>query len=306
MIGRVAALHYIHGLNHQEVADLVGLSRVQVTRLLAKARAEGIVEIRVNSDEAIFPELQFALQERFNLEQIWVAPSFKEADETSDSIGAVGAKYLRTALKPGMVVAVGLSATLDLIAPHLGKDPLDVTFVPAIGSRPSSHASVNPHEVASSLAEAVSGSATFFPAPFLASSPESAKTMRAEPDVALALKLARKADLAIFGIGGVNRGAGILLDTIGTEEFVNKLLADGAVGDISAAYFDAQGKSVASSMDNKIVGLNMKEILEIPKRVAFAGGKDKVKAIATAASSGLITALVTDIDTAQKLLEFKR
>jgi lsr operon transcriptional repressor len=130
--------------------------------------------------------------------------------------------------------------------------------------------------------------------------------MRAEPDVAIALKLARTADLAIFGIGGVNRGAGILLDTIGTGEFVNKLLTDGAVGDMSAAYFDAQGKSVASSMDDKVVGLNMKEILGIPKRVAFAGGKDKIKAIAAAASSGLITALVTDIDTAQKLLDFKR
>jgi lsr operon transcriptional repressor len=118
--------------------------------------------------------------------------------------------------------------------------------------------------------------------------------------------LARTADLAIFGIGGVNRGAGILLDTIGTGEFVNKLLTDGAVGDMSAAYFDAQGKSVASSMDDKVVGLNMKEILGIPKRVAFAGGKDKIKAIAAAASSGLITALVTDIDTAQKLLDFKR
>jgi lsr operon transcriptional repressor len=203
------------------------------------------------------------------------------------------------------VVAVGLSATLDLIAPHLGKDPIDVTFVPAIGSRPTSHETVNPHEVASSLAEALSGTATYLPAPFLASSPESAKTMRNEPDVALALNRARKADLAIFGIGGVIRGSGILLDTIGTEEFVGKLLADGAVGDISAAYYDTNGQAVSSSIEERVVGLNMKEILEIPKRAAFAGGKDKIKPIATAASAGLITALITDLETAKKLLEYK-
>lgn len=306
MLGRVAALHYIHGLTHQEVADLVGLSRVQVTRLLAKARAEGVVEIKVHSDEAIFPELQIALQEKFKLDQVWIAPTFKTLPETLDSIGAVGATYLRAVMKPGMTVAVGISATLDLIAPHLGRDPIDVTFVPAIGSRPPSHETVNPHEVASSLAEAVSGTATYLPAPFLASSPETARVLRQEPDVALALGLARKADLAIFGIGGVIRGSGILLDAIGTEEFVNELLDDGAVGDISAAYFDINGKSVKSSFEERVIGLNMQEILEIPKRVAFAGGQDKIKAIATAASTGIITALITDFDTAEKLLAYKR
>lgn len=305
MLGRVAALHYTHGLTHQQVGDLLGLSRVQVTRMLAKARAEGIVEIRVHSDESIFPELQIALQDKYKIEHVWIAPSFADAEETQESIGKVGADYLRTIMKPGMTVAVGLSGTLALIAPHLGRDQIDVTFVPAIGSRPSSHGSANPHEVANLLAEAVGGTARHLPAPFLASSPESAKTMRAEPDVSQNLKLARSADVGIFGIGGVKKGTGILLETVGTDEVIGELRAGGAVGDISAAFFDAKGKPVKCSLDSRIIGLNMQEIQSLPKRIAFAGGKEKVSAIASAIESGLINALVTDLDTAQALLNLK-
>jgi lsr operon transcriptional repressor len=306
MLGRVAALHYTHGLTHQQVGELVGLSRVQVTRMLARARAEGIVEIRVHSDEAIFPELQIAVQEMYQIENVWIAPTFPTEKETQESIGKVGAEYLRTIMKPRMTVAVGLSGTLALIAPHLGREHIDVTFVPAIGSRPSSHGSANPHEVANLLAEAVGGTARHLPAPFLASSPESAITMRAEPDVKENLILAREADIGIFGIGGVKRGSGILLETVGTDAVIVELKSGGAVGDISAAFFDSNGRPVKSSLDSRIIGLSIEEILALPKRVAFAGGKEKFFAIASAIESGLVNALVTDQETAQALLDRKK
>ena len=76
MLGRVAALHYTHGLTHQKIADLLGLSRVQVTRMLAKAREEGVVEFKVHSDEQIFPEVQTALTRKYGLKQAWVGPGF--------------------------------------------------------------------------------------------------------------------------------------------------------------------------------------------------------------------------------------
>ena len=112
MLGRVASLHYTHGLTHQKIADLLGLSRVQVTRLLAKAVREGIVEIRVHSDESIFPDLQIALAEKFGLKQVWVSPGFDDEEKNMESLGAVAAQCLISLLKPKDVVAVGLSVTL--------------------------------------------------------------------------------------------------------------------------------------------------------------------------------------------------
>jgi hypothetical protein len=61
MLGRAARLHYQHGYTHQQIAETLGVSRVKVTRMLAEARRTGIVEIRIHSDETIFTDLEVAL-----------------------------------------------------------------------------------------------------------------------------------------------------------------------------------------------------------------------------------------------------
>jgi len=302
MLGRVASLYYTHGLTHQKIADLLGLSRVQVTRLLAKALAEGIVEITVHSDESIFPDLQMALTKKFGLEQVWVSPSFDNEEQNQSSLGAVAAQCLLSMVRSDDIVAVGLSATLEHMIPHLPQMNLGATFVPALGSRRGGAVSVNPHEIASDLAERLGGTTRHLPAPFVMASAESAEMMRKEPDVVETLSLARKATMGLYGLGGMEQGAGPLIEAIGATGELQKLVAAGAVGDISGIYFDRDGKYVPSSIEKRIIGLSLEEILTIPRRVVVAGGQKKLDAIAAASRSALVTHLVTDQRTAEGLL----
>lgn len=303
MLGRIASLHYTHGLTHQKIADLMGLSRVQVTRMLAKAREEGIVEIKVHSDESIFPDLQMGLAQKFNLKQAWVAPSLNDAEESMDSVGALGAEFLKSYLQPGDVVAVGLSVTLDHIVPHMRGFEIDCTFVPALGSRPSGNLVVNPHEVASDLAETVGGKTRHLPAPFIMASISSADMMKDEPDVKSTLSMAKSARLGLYGIGGVAPGSGPLIEEIGPTGELERLISKGAVGDISGIYFDANGRYVPSAIEQRIISLTLDEIYSLPDRAVVAMGTNKVPAIAAAAKGGMITHLVTDLNTAEALLK---
>ena len=303
MLGRVASLHYTHGLTHQKIADLLGLSRVQVTRLLAKAVREGIVEIRVHSDESIFPDLQIALAEKFGLKQVWVSPGFDDEEKNMESLGAVAAQCLISLLKPRDVVAVGLSVTLEHMIPHLPKIQSGAVFVPALGSRPGGAVSVNPHEIASELADKLGGFTRHLPAPFVMASKESADMMRREPDVSATLELARQASMGLYGLGGTQQGSGPLIEAIAPSGELEKLTKKGAVGDISGIYFDSEGKYVPSSIEKRIIGLSLEEILAIPSRLIVAGGEKKLDAIAAASKSGIVTDLVTDQRTAESLLD---
>ncbi|MDG2497003.1 MAG: sugar-binding transcriptional regulator [Aquiluna sp.] len=302
MLGRIASLHYTHGLTHEKIANLLGLSRVQVTRMLAKAREEGIVEIKVHSDESIFPDLQIALGQKYGLRQVWIAPSFDNPEQSMESVGALGSEFLRSYLKPGDVVAVGLSVTLDHIVPHLRGFEIDATFIPALGSRPSGNPTVNPHEVASDLAEIVGGKTRHLPAPFIMASIESANMMKEEPDVKTTLDMAKAARLGLYGIGGVAPGSGPLIEEIGPTGELERLIKAGAVGDISGIYFDANGEYVPSSIEQRIISLTLDEIYALPDRAIVAMGKNKAPAISAAARSGMITHLITDLDTAEELL----
>lgn len=303
MLGRVASLHYTHGLTHQKIADLLGLSRVQVTRLLAKAVREGIVEIRVHSDESIFPDLQIALAEKFGLKQVWVSPGFDDEEKNMESLGAGAAQCLISLLKPKDVVAVGLSVTLEHMIPHLPKIQSGAVFVPALGSRPGGAVSVNPHEIASELADKLGGFTRHLPAPFVMASKESADMMRREPDVSATLELARQASMGLYGLGGTQQGSGPLIEAIAPSGELEKLTKKGAVGDISGIYFDSEGKYVPSSIEKRIIGLSLEEILAIPSRLIVAGGEKKLDAIAAASKSGIVTDLVTDQRTAESLLD---
>ncbi len=65
-MARVAWLYYNHGLTQQAIGDKIGLSRNKVLRLLARAREEGIVQIRVDHPSIRFMELEERLVETFD------------------------------------------------------------------------------------------------------------------------------------------------------------------------------------------------------------------------------------------------
>ena len=303
MLGRAARLHYQHGYTHQQIADTLGVSRVKVTRMLAEARRTGIVEIRIHSDETIFTDLEVALAQRFGLTGAWVAPTFEAPDRLLASLGTLGATALQAVIAPGMTIAVGLSETVGAVAPHVHIDePSSAVFVPATGSRIAAQELIQPHEVAQALARAFEGTARHLPAPVLASNAEAAELLRTEPDVSRTLELARAADIAIYGIGGMLPGSGILMDGSTPPSQIRELAAGGAVGNISAGFFDAEGRPVPSSLTGRLIGLTLDELLRVPVRIAMAGGRNKEQALAGALAGGYATVLVTDERTARAML----
>ena len=75
VIGKAARLHYEYGLTHQEVADVLHVSRVKVTRLLKQARDFGIVQIHVLPEVSPYAGIEMELAHRFNLDEAVVVPT---------------------------------------------------------------------------------------------------------------------------------------------------------------------------------------------------------------------------------------
>lgn len=303
MIGRVARLHFEHGLTHQQIADLLGVSRVKVTRLLAEARRTGVVEIRVHSDEPLFTELELRLTEHADLDHVLLAPSLPDEAAQLDALGAVGARLLTRLLADAESVAVGLSASVRAMAGHLrSAERGDVRFVPATGTWLPGGGAEQHDDVAQALARAAGARSLPLPAPVLAASEAAAAHYREEPVVRDALERARRADLAVVGIGGIAAGSSLLLDASLPPGTVENLVAAGAVGGVVASFHDGAGRPIATDLARRIVGLTVEELQAIPARLGVAGGPAKRDALAGALRGGFLTALVTDADTARWLL----
>lgn len=300
--GRVARLHYQHSMTHQEIGELLGLSRVKVTRLLAEARRSGIVEIRIHSPQTPFGDLEAALTAEFGLSQAWVAPSFSDADRTYDAVGMAGSECLSALVPSARTVAVGLSSAVAAIIPHVRPEPVPgLGLVPLAGSWGGLSRGISPHELVLRLGTLFHAETYHLPAPVLASSPGMGRALRADPGVRETLRLAGDADLLVAGVGGMDRRSGLLIERLSEREQA-ELDSAGAVGDISGRFFSGDGTPVTGEVDERVVGLTLGELSAIPRRVAVSFGSHKVEALRTALTAGLMNMAVTDVNTAKALL----
>jgi len=302
LLSKVARLHYQHGLAHHEVAEMVGLSRVKVTRLLAEARRTGVVEITVHGDEHLFVELETKLLDLFSLKRAWVGPSF--TDTRADvSLGALGAQAVSSLLPESKIVAVGFSQSIAnaLVQMPQTRYP-EIDFVPATGTPAGLAQTGSGLRLAMGFADVVGGRSYNVAAPLLASTSSAAVVLRSEDMVRQVLDVAAHADLLITGMGAMGADSRMLIDSL-TAADLKRIQHAGGVGDLCARFFDRDGHSIKTPIDDKIIGLNLDQMTAIPTRLVIARGTGKVDALLGALRGGLMNALVTDTTTAQDLVE---
>ncbi len=76
----------------------------------------------------------------------------------------------------------------------------------------------------------------------------------------------------------------------------------GAVGEICSRFFDASGRPCITSLDRRMVAIDLGEFRAVPLVVGVGAGEQKARAILGAVRGGYIKSLVTDDVTAKELL----
>jgi len=68
------------------------------------------------------------------------------------------------------------------------------------------------------------------------------------------------------------------------------------------AYFDEDGRMIASDLYGRLVGLTLEDLRNIPRVIAVVSEKGKSKAILGALRTGVIHIVITDSDNALEVL----
>ena len=76
----------------------------------------------------------------------------------------------------------------------------------------------------------------------------------------------------------------------------------GGIGEVIGRAYDENGNIIHSELDNRIIGVTLEELKQIPLKIGVGYGNQKVKAIKAALKGGLIDVLITDRETAEKLV----
>ncbi len=301
----VAKLYYYEDLTQDQIGEVLGLSRQKVSRLLRRAREEGLVQVRVLEAHRDTEILENRLRERFGLRDVRIATTFSQDAETvTKRIAQVAASYLRGIIEPHTSLGVAYGKTLFAIVPFLVPRPVSgFQVVQIMGGYGKLKGDVVAVELARALAQNFGGSVVYLLAPAFAKDAEARNTILQDERIARVLELARKVDIALVGIGGVTSSS-TLLDTgdIYPHE-VDELIAQGAVGNICGNFYDVRGKEIRCQADSRRISLTLEDLQRIPRVIGVAGGAGKLEAILGALRGGYVNILITDDMTAAMLLE---
>ncbi len=294
---RASRLYYELGETQNAIAEQLGVTRPQVSRLLKRARAEGIVQIRIVDRTSVESPAGDALRRTFGLDAVHLAPTIAGPEDlTRRMVGRLAAEVLRGSVRTGAVVGVGDGASVAATAAALEETatPVVVTVVPLCGGYWSTGPEREPYR---RVADALGGQARGLMAPGLVDDAATQRALVAHAGVRAILDLWDRVDVALFGIGGPAWSVAALGDK--TE---HDLDAADAVGEVLVAPFDIDGRFVCPALRERVIALDARRLGRLPVAIGVASGENKVRPILGALRAGVVRTLVTDVATAEAVV----
>ena len=299
---RVARMYYEQDMTQQEISGVLGIPRMSISRMLHKAKLEGVVNIKVNYAGA-FIEMEDRLKAKYDLKEIVVTP-FEQGDRLKQVLAEATAALLSRILRANDIVGVGWGSTLSYIPQYMEGLNVDATFVPLIGGYGQKKIEMHADNIASRIATAVNGKCHLLNAPAMVDSLDIRQTLLADNTISSVLDIARRANIAVVGIGSPSSPEATILDSgYFKPEDISELRNKKAECDlVSCVYLDRMGNECASALTSRIIGITATELKNIPLVIGVAGGEAKHRAIQLALEAGYESGLVTDERTAAFLL----
>jgi len=296
---QASRLYYELGETQSRVAELLGVTRPQVSRLLKRARAEGVVEIRIVDQAATESPAGEELRRRFGLAAVNLAPPLVGPEEVSRRmIGRLAADVLRGAIRDGAVVGIGEGASISAVADSIAaEEPLHetgATVLPLCGGYWFGGPAREPFR---RVADGIGGVPLGLLAPGLVDDHATKIALCAHAGVRRIIDLWDRLEVAAFGIGGPVWSAAAL-----GPDITDDLERSGAVGEVLVSPFDLDGRFVCEALRERTIAFDARELDRVPIRIGVAGGPSKVRPILGALRGEMLTVLVTDQPTAEAVL----
>lgn len=316
-LAKVAQLYYIDDLSQQEIAERMGTTRSNVSRMLKAAKEQGLIEIRIVHPARRDVALEEALKRRFRIADARVA-AFDVGATTPAPAGAglsqrlltqvakLTASWLDDALHDGMLLGLSWGTTLQAVVSAVVPERRHaVEIVQLVGGLSALRPGASGHDIARELAERLGASYSYLHAPAVVESAAACQTLLQEPSIRDYLDRARRAEIAVVGVGarGVSTSARIIesLNLSGPERA--ELEASGYVGDVCGRFFDLGGHEVRSVARDRVLAVGLDDLRRIPTVVGVLAGREKALGALGALRGRILDVLVCDESAARTILE---
>jgi deoxyribonucleoside regulator len=304
MIAEVARLYYEEGKSQAEIGKIFDISHSTISRMIAEAHQEKIVEVIIRYPVKTIPSLSQEIQSKLGLKAAHVMPTYGNSfRELIDRLGQLAARsvegYLRDGITLGISLGMAVATTVRCIRVT---QPIHIKVVRLQGA--TDNELMEGTDLAQILSSQMGNDSMIIPSPWLMKSSEAAQLIMQEPSVVDAIQIAERADIGLVGMGSmIPEVSTILRNRLISVEELKKLEAIGAVGEICGKFYDIHGSILDVEFNQRTISIDIKKLSQFETVIGVAASVHKVKAILGAIRGKLINVLVTDSETARHLIK---
>lgn len=292
---KAAWYYYMEDNTQAQIAEVMGVSRAKVIRLLEEARAQGIVQFSFRKNDSQRVSAEQLLIDRFGLKDAFVVPTPLDGSAINQSIAQGAAHYVSDHLREDGYLNIGYGDTVSRMLGFLAKNREESLNVVSLTGGVS-------YYLPSVGTTAYSMHLFLTPSPLVVSSRQVRDALLDEKSLQDVSTMTEYADMSVVGIGAAVEGATVLRNGILNEGELTVLKMQGAVGDVLNHFMDKDGNLIQTEIEDRVISTDLDKLRQLKNVVGVAGGKDKVSAIKAVLNGGYLNVLITDSDTAAELL----
>ena len=304
-LAHAAMLYWREGLRQDEIARRMGVSRATIVNYLRLARTLGIVEIRIRGESFTTSPLARSVAERHGLADVYIAHDDLDPQPEDDAVArtarlAGGALF--DLLEPDDRLGVAWGDTVQRVAQAFptGEVP-GLQVVQIIGSMHARHLFAA-ETCTIEIARRTSARCRTLHAPAVLSTPGLASALREEPIIARQFEEFGRLTKVVFSVGNLAQDTTLLTAQIASSDDLDAAARLGACAVLCGRFIDPKGIEIDSPLHDRLMGITLDGLRNVPVRMLVAAGLNKLDAIRGVLAGGHATHLVTDERIAGALL----
>lgn len=296
---KVAKLYYIGNMSQEQIANIMGVSRPKISRMLKLCREKKIVEFKINTSSSSFSELSEKIKTYYNLKDVIIVPSCSNLEESKKNVGKASANYLNMQLKNKMMIGITWGSTMNYMVKYFEPDKsTDRSFIVQLsGGLHSQTQSMNldARELVKALALKLDARWFLLQVPLVLQNKLLKKLLMEEPEIKTHYLMFDNLDIAFVGFGSshpeesVTYKAGYI-----TKIESEQLEASGAGADICGHRLDSEGRIVQTILSDRVLSIDLNTLKKIPTVVGIGAGEEKAHSIIAGVRGKYINTLIID------------
>ena len=334
-----ASMYYVQGETMEVIAHHLRVSRSTVSRLLARARQEGVVRVTLvqpggaGSLEGRMTQafgvrthivpVREGTTEIHRLQQVASVAAAHMVDliealaeqagnggpQAQDPAGSGGEGSVQGRGSGGVVVGVAWGTTMSEVSAALpSRSVPGLTVVQLNGASDPVREGPSAGELLSRMRLSLGARTISFPVPAFFDHVATREAMWSERSVKRVLAVTRRASLAVFGVGALDALNGALPSQVYegghlTARDQAVLRRQNVVGDVCTVLLRSDGSWRDVTLNARATGPTPAQLSRIPRRLCVAAGTGKARALLAALRARTATDLIVDDATARTVLE---